>query len=75
MKFNFRSALALPCLAAVLAVTGFAHAGLISGSVYNTPPFPAGVQNPPSGPAIATLTSFPLLDRLTPLVDFLLLVA
>lgn len=56
MKFNFRSALALPCLAAVLAVTGIAHAGLISGSVYNTPAFPAGVQNPPAGPAIATFS-------------------
>jgi len=56
MKFNFRSALALPCLAAVLAVTGFAHAGLISGSVYNTPGSLSSVQNPPTGPAIATFS-------------------
>lgn len=50
MNVKLRALLAMPCLAAVLAVGGVAHAVTISGSVYTTAPFPAPLsplQSPP----------------------------
>ncbi len=56
MNLKLPSLLALPCLAAVMAMAGVAHAGIISGTVYNTSPFPASLKVPPAGPALSSFS-------------------
>ena len=40
---KLRSLLTLPCLAAALGLAGVAHADIVTGGVYTTAPFPAGL--------------------------------
>jgi len=50
MKLNLRTLLAIPCLAAFLAVAGSAHASTFTGSVWqNQAPFPASLPANTSG--------------------------
>jgi len=50
MKLNLRTLLAIPCLAAFLAVAGSAHASTFTGSVWqNQAPFPASLPSNTSG--------------------------
>lgn len=39
-----------------MAMAGVAHAGIISGTVYNTSPFPASLNVPPVGPALSSFS-------------------
>jgi hypothetical protein len=57
MNVKLRTLVAMPCLAAVLAVGGVAHADTIFGSVYTTAPFPAPL-SPLESPPGTLLGSF-----------------
>lgn len=58
MPSRFRLMLVVPCVAALMAVTAAAHADTITGYVFNTAPFPAGLSSatPSTGSALGSFT-------------------